>query len=34
MYLLKNNEVQEFTKFMISSTLRTHIRNLSRPRSV
>ena len=30
-YLLKNNQTRQFVKFMISSTLRTHVRDLSSP---
>ena len=30
-YLLKNNKVQQFVKFLISSTLHTNVCNLSRP---
>ena len=30
-YLLKNSEVRQFVKFMISIKLRTHVRYLSRP---
>ena len=30
-YLLKNNQVRQFVKFIISSTSLTHVRNLSRP---
>lgn len=32
-YLLKNNQVPQFAKFMISGTSRTYVRNLSRPAS-
>ena len=32
-YLLKNNQVPQFAKFMISSTSRTYVRNLSTPAS-
>ena len=31
MYLLENNQVQQFVKFMISSTSCTYVCNLSRP---
>ena len=31
MYLLKNDLVRQFVKFMISSTSGTHVRDLSRP---
>ena len=34
MYLSKNNHIQQFVKFMISSVLHTHLHNLSRPESV
>ena len=31
MYLLKNNQVEQFVKFMILSMSRTHVGDLSRP---
>ena len=35
MYLLENNhQVRQFVKFAISSTSRTHVRDLPRPASV
>ena len=34
MFLLKNNRVQKFPKFVILSNSRRRIRNLSRPESI
>ena len=31
MYLLENNQVQQFLKFMVLSTLHAHVRDLWRP---